>query len=135
MSEEVKMNSIQRWINSYVESSRLTKVAAGFQQLCGIRQGKPHNLLLHYTFNVLTMLGSEEAYGALLPLLLWFCGGSIARDTMFCWMFLVAGGQFLTDIFRFHAHHVCHDIFLLHPPASIEQLRTNVWPSEQFIAR
>ena len=94
------MSGIQSWIHGYVESSRLTKVAVGFQELCGVRQGKPHNWLLHYTFTALTHLGSEEAYGAILPLLLWFCGGSIARETMFCWMLLFAGGQFLKDVFR-----------------------------------
>ena len=98
--EEVH-TGVRKWLLGFVESPVLTKIASSFQYLCGIRQQTPHIMPLHYFFSILTMLGSEEAYGTMLPLLVWLGGGTISRETMFCWMLLFAGFACCCFLFLF----------------------------------
>jgi len=62
--------TIRTYLLSAVESVTLNKFIESFQRFCGISNGKPKNLFLHFYFKLASALGEEIFY--LMPFMFWF---------------------------------------------------------------
>ena len=107
-----------------IQSPYLNALARSWQSFCGVKKGKPTNFLLFYFFTLCTYTGSEEMYGLMLPILMWFTGGSVARMTVVGWIMFFGGfwnsifwfDQFFHRLFSIGGQYL-KDIFCLPRPS------------------
>jgi hypothetical protein len=72
---------------------------AKFQYLCGVRDGKPTNMLLHWLFTFGSALGNEVTFILFLPYLFWEFDIVVARRLVLLWGIVYFAGQSLKDMY------------------------------------